>query len=54
MENVDKFLQGCRQLGLAVKFLFAPTDLTQSANLQAVLTCLTALAEVHTFPKGSF
>lgn len=48
MENVDKFLGGCRQLGLAPKFLFAPTDLTQGANPQAVLTCLTALAEVRT------
>lgn len=46
MENVDKFLHGCRQLGLAPKFLFTPTDLTQMANTAAVLTCLTALAEV--------
>lgn len=47
MENVDKFLHGCRALGLAPKFLFAPPDLIQGANYSLVLTCLTALAEVR-------
>lgn len=46
MENVEKFLHGCRSLGLAPKFLFTPPDLIQGANHALVLTCLTALAEV--------